>query len=1414
MKPLHYLLLAAIMAAGLAGSILLIPTDSDLSLMYFRGHQYENARPLYEKRLAAGDRSADVVMPLAELYVQSGEVGRAVNLLQQFGTAAGDRLDLFQRVATFQKYGQQMQEYLYTLEAINRIGSSEDALRELANQYRYANQNAKLIPALQTLLARYPGEPAEYLELANLLAVGGRLAGAAGVLERFESRYPQEVRPATVEFLVSVLLDSAQPLRALERAARWVDGHRDSGGVARLAMLLRTKGQPALARRLLEPFEPAIDGDPVLLAEWVEQQVEGNRAGEAFERLDRLRRRNLLPDDLTEPFLDLALARGEVALAIEVAEKHGVHGLSETLLGMLAERALAADREAFAYRLEAALGDGFLRNRPLLAARLAYARGDRREAARRLELAEADPKLSDSDRLAVASLDVTLGRPAPAAAQLARIRIEVAPEDLLLETARLYLTVGKPGEGAGRFDGLRARRSSAAVDRAWALVAAGAGRGPEVARWIQAAPAGSISEPLLRDLYFLAQDHKQANLALAASERLFREHAGDANRLTLANALTAAGQPLDALAQVRVLLAHGHAPGVEEAYTAALLGAIRGAPGGAAEALQAELRSFWTAQLGRPGEDERQQLDLIYGLLELNAWDAALPHLETLARRRSELVPLYIETAAKSSHPQDAVAFLESDLARQDLSPETREARVYALIEHGGLAEALPYVRQLAATLPNWMAAYEDALNKLGRTSELVDFWRNRLAGGALSAEEKRAIGFKLIDAGRVEWARSVFADLAGAAPPNHADVAELLFLWGPKPGSEALDWLEERARRANPADRAAWLSLLLDAGAPDRVAAIASASLPPAGQGGALLEVYLRALGELHQMDRLAGAVAREAGATADMERLRKLAKLARDAGGMAAEPVYSRLLALDPGDPEALHWLGVFAYRQARYSVAERSFGALLADSEGGWDDNFYAAEMLWRKGSRSEARAYYGRALRLIEGMPPPPQEARTAHAQALFRSGSLERALGEYRTLVAAAPRNGDLRADFGAMLLEARLYEEAEDVLSGGVDSGGTRMALLRVQLLSATTRRSDALRLIHDLTEANPDMASVVAALGLVEQDVGRTRRAQDLFDRAIEMDPDNEDLRQYQAALEQEREGSFSAEGESRRIQGAQSEDLVRILGERLLSRSWRFQFAMDQDSASISNLRYADGRIGPFDGVLRRGEAALEWESDDGTRVKGSLFTGNSTIGGGVAVTKPDPNGSFTIQLDLNRPNWDIAETLAEHGVRDRVEVRREITLGPRVSVAVGAAANRYSLPGMPGAAESVSAAGDASLRLLRQPQIALGYSFDGEYLLSTKTLSEAATGMFQPLPLVSREVHAASVRFAKQLTRGWRVEGSGGMAVDRLGGSAPFWTAAVSYDASRHFGLKLDYDRRLYTLDTSRIVTSFRVNLLWRF
>jgi thioredoxin-like negative regulator of GroEL len=1190
--------------------------------------------------------------------------------------------------------------------------------------------------------------------------------------------------------------------------------------IVRFVSLMRGKGEPALAAKLLVPFESRIDGDPVLLAEWLQQQLAAGRGQEAFERLDGLRRKKLLSGDLTEPFIDLALAEGDLSVAIDAAQEFGFSRLKEPVIAMLTERALAG-QAAIASRIAVAAGEAFLDTHRVIAARLALARGDWPETTRRLKDAENDTSLSGADRFAIAGLDVSLGRQLEAAAQLARIPIESQPDDLLLEIARTYVAIGKAGEGAQRFDRIRAGKSTGALDRAWALVAAACGRGKDVARWMRLAPAQSIPEPLLNDLFYLAQDNKQPELEAAASQRLFREHADDAHRLMLANALNTAGQPLAALPHARALL-QSNEPGAEDIYTAALLGAIHGTSAGGADGFKKELRTFWTRKLSQAGPDERKQLDLIYGLLDIGAWDAALPPLEKLARRREDLAPLFIETAIKADNRKAAVAFLEADLIRTDLSEEKREARVYALIDSGGQAEALPYMHQLAAAgVPNWDVTYEEALQKLGRSNELLDFWRDRLADAGTSSDEKRGIAYKLIDAGKPESARTVFAGLAATAPPDSPDVAEWLFLSGQKPGKEALDLIESRARHADSGDRPGWLNRLLEAGAPERVVAIVSANPPHAGDGGPLFDIYIRALAARNETDVIATAIAREAGAVEDRDRVRKLAALALETGGSAAaEPAYERLAALDPSDPEALHRLGVFAYGHARYSVAARHLDALLASSEGGYDDNFYFAEILWREGKRSQARAYYGRALRLIERLPSPTAEAHAAHAQALFRSGYMDRALREYRTLIADEPRNGDLRADFAAMLLEASKYDEADDVLSSSVDSGGARMALLHAQLLSDTGHLPDAIKAIQSLDDGNLHLANVAAALGALEQTAGRDRRALTLLDRAAVTDPGNEDFRDALAGIEKARAGQLGEETEYRRIQGTQGENIVRLQGQSVISPALRVIFSAEQDRVSIRNLQKIDGSRGAFEGIERRGEAALEWESEGGTRVRGSLFSGDSarasdsSYGGGAMLVQPDLKGSTTVQLELRRPDWDFAESLAQGGVRDRVEVRQESSINSRTSVRLGVAANRYDLPGITGAAKSVSATGDVSVKLFRKPGISLDYSVDAEYRLNAKPSQPQDGSSFLPLPLVSREVHAGSVQFERQLARGLHAAGSAGFSADRLGGRAPFWSGSVTYDRFRHFGAQVNYDRRFYKYDSSQVLTTMQGGVFWIF
>jgi cellulose synthase operon protein C len=1422
MKRLHYVVFLALLAIGFAGSLLLVPGRAELGLLYFKARKNSEAQSVLEQRLRSGQRSIDVVIPLAELYVQSGDVDHALALLEHFPAGPGQQIALAETIGQFERYGQLTEQYLHTLEQINRMKSSAAILRQLAGLYRYYNQVGPLVGALQELASRYDPSSDELMELANLEAVGGQFARAASTLEELENRYPEAIGGATVEFLMSVLLDAGEGGRALERARRWLAQHPVPDEAVRLAGVLDSRGKPALGLKLLEPWAATIDTNPALLAEWVGLQTNAGASGTVFERLNGLYAAKRLSYEMKETLVNLALDRRDVELAIRVAEEQGFDRLPDRLLANLAEAALAGNREDLVRRVGASLRPTFLQTKPFLAARLALARGDRGDAENWLRQAAADPHLADADRLMIAENYLQFGRSREAFAQVSEVRLENLSPAEVLEAARVYENLGKSGEAVSRFAVFRPRGTEAAAG--WALLAASSGRGREVAAWLESLPEAAISEDVLKDLYYAASDNKDFPLAIVCARRFYQRRPTDANRLLLATALTNGGQPAEALPHLRALLARPaqtDAPlstleVLEETYTAALRAAATQSGPAAASQLHAELRDFWTARLKGPAIDEKRRLDLIYGLLEIQAWNEALPPLADLARRHPELAPLYIDSAVKAGRKQDAVVFLEAELDRTGLAASDREPLLYALIEHGGYEVSLPYIRQLAVGSQGpWVAAYEDALRKLNRSSELAEFWKSRAELPGASAEERRSLAFNLLDAGHKEWALPIFRDLARTAKPDSAEVADLLFLWGPKPGADAAAWLEQRARESIGPERAAWWNHLLEIGAADRVAAMGPESLPPAGEGGVRLRVYLRALAELGERRRFAETVARELPQLQGPDQVRALARLIRDSGfDSAAETAYTRLWTLEPRDPEALHWLGLYAYSRANYSVAEERLGVLLRVTEGAYNDNFYYAEILWRKGDHSAARIYYARALRVIEQIADPPADARVEHAESLARCGFLERSLKEFRTLVAASPGDQNLRADFAALLIQNERYGETRRVLSAAGSSGGSRLVELRAQLLAATAQKKEALDLLGDFTDVHPDAASALESLALLDEGVMRNRQAQALLVQAAGLEPSNEDFRHALMDLEQQQEPQSETTFTRRTIQGGQGEDLIRIAANQVLGGAFHLHVEYDQDAASVNSVTSANGVAGPFRGVLRRGEATVQYETESGLRVEGAAYASDAGPGAGTAVTIPDARGTSIVRLDLNRPYWEFTQSLAGDGTRSRVELDREIVLSPGLSASLTAALNRYSLRQVSDAASSVSAQGRVTYSLLRHPQLSLEYNLDTEHALSVAT-REAADGLeFHPLPLVNREVHSAGVTVAGQPLRNVQASATAGYAVDRFGGRAPFLSASLNYKNRGRFGGGIDFDRRLYFFNTAQTVTTFGGHLSFRF
>ncbi|MFC7688857.1 hypothetical protein ACFQY5_03685 [Paeniroseomonas aquatica] len=187
-------------------------------------------------------------------------------------------------------------------------------------------------------------------------------------------------------------------------------------------------------------------------------------------------------------------------------------------------------------------------------------------------------------------------------------------------------------------------------------------------------------------------------------------------------------------------------------------------------------------ELGQP----RRALDRLRGLPEGDAFPEALREAVLLDAWRQG-APVLDEARA---------------IARQRLAaaatPAARDAAVTLLLELRAEAEALPVLRALAVEAPQrWLWAHERAAVAAGRRGEALALWASLAARPGVPAELRRQLAFRLLEAGDKRGAEGGLRLLAAAAPPESPDVRQLLYLWGPRPGGEALDWIEARARRA-----------------------------------------------------------------------------------------------------------------------------------------------------------------------------------------------------------------------------------------------------------------------------------------------------------------------------------------------------------------------------------------------------------------------------------------------------------------------------------------------------------------------------------------------------------------------------------------------------------------------------------------
>jgi DNA-binding SARP family transcriptional activator len=147
----RYLPLILTVVAALGAGITLVPSAWELASMKLRDKNFPAAEQAFERKYRDGDRSREVLLPLAALYVRRGRVDDAINVLTKYTQAHPGERDIVERLAALMNEAQQTSGAVAALESLAASNPEPKALRELDRQYDIAQDSVGRIGALMRL---------------------------------------------------------------------------------------------------------------------------------------------------------------------------------------------------------------------------------------------------------------------------------------------------------------------------------------------------------------------------------------------------------------------------------------------------------------------------------------------------------------------------------------------------------------------------------------------------------------------------------------------------------------------------------------------------------------------------------------------------------------------------------------------------------------------------------------------------------------------------------------------------------------------------------------------------------------------------------------------------------------------------------------------------------------------------------------------------------------------------------------------------------------------------------------------------------------------------------------------------------------------------------------------------------------
>ncbi len=1448
-----YLVIALLFVFAIGLSLFMIPGAREIATMQFRDKEFDKARETYEKSLAEGVLTIEVASALTNLHLQSGDVDKAIDVMQRFVEENPDNLAARAELGKLYQFAQRPDDYLANLAEINRIQESGDSLLTMNEMYAASQQYDKQEPALKALVGA-DGQrlPSHFRNLARIQANDKKIDEAVITYQELWTVHPTQFVFDDVEVLMSLQLEQDNLEGANETAVKYAASMQtpNTKQLARLVNILHYRGNPETAMAFLDRYEELIPSNSDLALEKVNILLAQQKTPEAYEMIAELDKQITLPISLQREYIYLLAINNEYDAAQERLESLDFTILQENEAISLLELSLARPDSGLMPILARKIDENTASQNSNLQAALAVATS-KSDWKQRVDAVEKSA-LNNAQRIQMANICLLSKNMSCIPSFLDGLDETTLTQDETLRLAELNLEVGNIAKATSFIDPLYAQMpDNVAVSTLYVRIVAAQGNSDAVKSWLANNP--TASEEALRNLYFTAQNYRQADISLDAVDVLAKNYESEENLGFLINAYV-----------------------TNKRY----------------EAVLPYFRDKSTLS-----KSDRE--DYLYVLTKL-------------AKKNNQ-------------YSNELIAFASKEMQRSDVTQKQKEALVYALLDAGRPDVVLPFIEEFARNNGGqWIDVYASNLDKMGRHAQARDFRMNIATNPKTSGAMRRAIAFQLLETGYKTEAESLFAMMADNAQPDSADVQQLLYLWGPRPSADKLDWLGGRYEAASSdEEKAKWATMISNYAASDDLLALVNQH-PSLVNNQNIQDRYFNVLNSTEQLQAYGDELLGRSDVTT--ESLRIFARAAR-AYNMPnyAQRAYAKILQTSPNDPEAMRVGGLLAFAQADYSETRANLlpyieyrsknpGYHVED----YEVYYYLAETFKRDGDSESANMFYAKSLEAVNVLTQADIDSISKTAQSLIGYGKVQEGRESFEAGRQQFPENRLLIADYISSMIEIKDYDKARDLIKqvpaaqSAANYSGTNLTLplanvakytvdvkgneavltfdkevpknfplinatkaqypwlsyvgqgyneilivaendiqlelqplsggyqisarkssnaaeaefandldVRYQMLDArigleTGDHYDVANQLVELSEKNPQNATLLGYTANALNFTGRWKYAKKLLDRANQIMPMNEDIIALQRDINIRQDAQDYVKVDYDWIAIGDSDiNIWTLSGLVLIDEELEVGVVAQTAAVDAENVRRIDGRIGNFDENVQRGEIFVAHENLDGQRIQGSLYGNNDNMGAGAYYQWLNPLGVTRVYAEYQKPNWDFVEGILDDATRDRIGVNHAYVYNSLWSFNGGLAYNRYNLKDDDDIAQSVSGQFSATRVLLQNsPYLAANYSLDAEYRTKDVTRIDNNANAYNPL-LESREVHTLSLIAAEQFTP--QTDGliQAGYSVDRMSSGGPLIAGQLThqmFEDQLEAQLRGSYGAR--TSDSEGDTARLGGHLKWRF